>query len=73
MKNRGGQYTPIVFDGGEFFDLHFLHRVFKIKVNKKRLPNGPMEGINSKIETILKSSNGINNSLIEKQGYLLNQ
>jgi hypothetical protein len=35
MKNRGGQYTPIVFDGGEFFDHHFLHRVFKIKVNKK--------------------------------------
>lgn len=27
--------------------------------NKKRLSNGPMEGINSRIKTILKSSNGI--------------
>ena len=27
--------------------------------NKKRLSNGPMEGINSRIKAILKSSNGI--------------
>lgn len=30
-----------------------------IRVNNKRLSNGPMEGINSRIKTILKSANGI--------------
>lgn len=30
-----------------------------IRINKKRLSNGPMEGINSRIKTILKSANGI--------------
>ncbi len=30
-----------------------------IRVEKKRLSNGPMEGINSRIKTILKSANGI--------------
>lgn len=30
-----------------------------IKVNNKRLSNGPMEGINSRIKTMLKSANGI--------------
>lgn len=32
---------------------------FFIRIIKKRLSNGPMEGINSRIKTILKSSNGI--------------
>ena len=30
-----------------------------IRVNGRRLSNGPMEGINSRIKTILKSANGI--------------
>lgn len=30
-----------------------------IRIDKKRLSNGPMEGINSRIKTILKSANGI--------------
>lgn len=30
-----------------------------IRIDNKRLSNGPMEGINSRIKTILKSANGI--------------
>ena len=33
MKNRGGQYTPIVSDGGGLFDHHFLHSFFKKEKN----------------------------------------
>lgn len=32
-----------------------------IRVNSKRLSNGPMEGINSRIKTIMKSANGFRN------------
>ena len=32
-----------------------------IRVNGKRLSNGPMEGINSRIKTIMKSANGFRN------------
>lgn len=32
-----------------------------IKVNGKRLSNGPMEGINSRIKTMMKSANGFRN------------
>ena len=32
-----------------------------IRVNGKRLSNGPMEGINSRIKTMMKSANGFRN------------
>ena len=32
-----------------------------IRIDRKRLSNGPIEGVNSRIKTIMKSSNGIRN------------
>lgn len=37
-----------------------------IRVNNKRLSNGSMEGINSRIKTLLKSANGLKIFLIKK-------
>ena len=32
-----------------------------IKVNHRRLSNGPIEGVNNRIKTVIKSANGIKN------------
>ena len=62
--------TPITFFGvspilviGVYFYIKWKINIKNsfIRINGKRLSNGPMEGINSRIKTMMKSANGFRN------------